>query len=359
MVASVVNNLKMKILFDLTPIYATRGGNHTYSKELYTALSKKPNLSLQTFSYKRKPSNYKGLLRKGNAAYRDLIYFPLFGGLRSFSAELVHSTGSPVLSLVSGDKHIITVHDLAILDTPERFSSWSKWYFDKIYLPSLMRCRAIITNSRFTQNRLQFFFPELANKSVVTPLAAKNFSHIEAIPVEGLDNDFYLFVGSSDPAKNFKLLHESYQEAGARGIALPRTVVVGTLNFGVGDGRKSDKNLIELGGVSDGQLKWLYEKCMAFLFPSCYEGFGLPILEAMSCGAPVICGRVCSLPEVAGGAACYSDLDPVAFLKAMQKLYLDADYRKHLVERGRMHLEAYDWQYTADLTHQVYLSTMP
>ena len=80
--------------------------------------------------------------------------------------------------------------------------------------------------------------------------------------------------------------------------------------------------------------------------------------KAMSCGAPVICGRVCSLPEVAGGAACYSDLNPVAFLKAMQRLYLDADYRKHFVERGRLHVDAYDWQYTADLTHQVYRSTM-
>ena len=183
----------MRVLFDLSPTYATWGGNHTYSKELYAALSRRPDLSLQTFSYKRKPSNYKGIWRKCNAAYRDLLYFPLIGRLRSSSADLVHSTGSPVFSLVSEDKHIITVHDVAILDTPERFSSWAKWYFDKIYLPSLERCGAIITNSHFTQNRLRSFFPELAKKSVVTPLAAKNFLHIKAIPVEGLDSDFYLF----------------------------------------------------------------------------------------------------------------------------------------------------------------------
>ena len=89
-----------------------------------------------------------------------------------------------------------------------------------------------------------------------------------------------------------------------------------------------------------------------------YEGFGLPVLEAMSCSAPVICGRVCSLPEVAGGAACYSELNPVAFFEAMEKLYLDADYRKHLVELGRLHMNAYDWQHTAYLTYQVYRSMM-
>ena len=152
----------MRILFDITPVYATRGGNHTYSKELYAALSGRPDLSLQTFSYKRKPSDYLGVMRKCNAAYRDLLYFPALGRLRSTSVDLVHSTGSPVLSHVSGDKHVITVHDLAIIDTPERFSSWSKWYFEKIYLSSLKRCRAIITNSQFTQSRLQLQFPHLS-----------------------------------------------------------------------------------------------------------------------------------------------------------------------------------------------------
>ena len=348
----------MKILIDTTPIYATRGGNHTYSKELFAALSGLPDLSLQTFSYKRKPTNYQGVMRKFNAAYRDLLYFPAFGRLSSMGVDLIHSTGSPVLSHVSGDKHVITVHDLAILDTPERFSSWSKWYFDKIYLPSLKRCRAIITNSQFTQSRLQALFPNLALKSTVTPLAAKDFSQIESIPVRGMDHEFFLFVGSSDPAKNLNLIIQSYQEAGRHGLALPKTIVVGTHNFGAGDNRVSDKNIITLGGVSDPQLKWLYEKCLAFLFPSYYEGFGLPVLEAMSCSAPVICGRVCSLPEVAGGAACYSELNPAAFFEAMERLYLDADYRKHLVERGRLHMDAYDWQHTAYLTQQVYRSVM-
>jgi alpha-1,3-rhamnosyl/mannosyltransferase len=348
----------MKILFDMTPVYSTSGGNHTYSKELYSALSRRPDLSLQTFSYKRKPSDYQGVMRKCNAAYRDLLYFTALGRLRSSGVDLVHSTGSPVLSHVTGDKHVITVHDLAIIDTPERFSSWSKWYFEKIYLSSLKRCRAIITNSQFTQSRLQALFPDLALKSTVTPLAAKDFSQIESIPVKGLDDEFFLFVGSSDPAKNFKLLHESYQEAGAHGVVLPKTVLVGTRNFGEGDNRDSGKNLVELGGVSDGQLKWLYEKCVAFLFPSYYEGFGLPVLEAMSCGVPVICGRVCSLPEVAGDAACYSELNAVAFYEAMERLYLDSDYRKQLVERGRVHLGMYDWQHTADLTHRVYSSIM-
>ena len=348
----------MKVLFDKTPVYATRGGNHTYSKELYAALSGFHDLSLQIFSYKRKASDYQGLVRKCNAAYRDLLYFPAFGHFCSKGVDLIHSTGTPVLSLVSGDKHVITVHDLAIIDTPERFSYWSKWYFERIYLPSLKRCRAIITNSQFTQSRLQAVFPDLALKSTVTPLAAKDFSQIESIPVNGLGHEFFLFVGSSDPAKNFNLLLESYKEAEARGLALPKTIVVGAHNFGAGDNRDSDKNIITLGNVSDRQLKWLYEKCLAFLFPSYYEGFGLPVLEAMSCSAPVICGQICSLPEVAGGAACYSELNPVAFFEAMEKLYLDADYRKHLVELGRLHMNAYDWQHTAYLTHQVYRSVV-
>ena len=97
---------------------------------------------------------------------------------------------------------------------------------------------------------------------------------------------------------------------------------------------------------------------MAFLFPSSYEGFGLPVLEAMSLGSPVICGRVCSLPEVAGDAACYSELNAIAFFETMEKLYLDAEYRGQLVERGQSRAKAFDWERTADLTHVVYKSVL-
>lgn len=348
----------MNILYDITPVYATRGGNHTYSKELYATLSASYDLSLHSFAYTRKPSNYKGFLRKFNAAYRDLIHFPVVGGIRSAGVDIVHSTGSPVISHAAGDKHVITVHDLAILDTPERFTSWSKFYFEKIFLPSLKNCRAIITNSRFTDSRLRALFPELAEKSIVTPLASKDFSEVIAEPIEGVEEEFYLFVGSSDPAKNYKLLLESYAEAGSRGLKLPKTAVVGTFNFGVGDERAANSNIVELGGVSDGQLKWLYEHCLAFLFPSYYEGFGLPILEAMSCGSPVICGRVCSLPEVAGDAACYSKLAGESFYESMRRLYEDIEYRELLANKGKDRVKGFDWHQTAGLTYEVYQSVI-
>ncbi len=348
----------MQILFDLTPVYATRGGNHTYSKELYSALSKEKAVHLVPFAYKLRPSALSGILRKGNAAYRDLVYFPIAGRIASRDADIVHSTGAPIFPWVPEEKHVVTVHDLAILDTPERFTSWSKWYFERVYLPALKRCRAIITNSQFTQSRLGALFPELAIKSSVTPLAAKDFSDIKSEPMDGLGDEFFLFVGSSDPAKNLKLVRESYREAESQGIKLPKTMVVGTLNFGVGDQRASDHNFVELGGVTDGQLKWLYEKCLAFLFPSYYEGFGLPILEAMSCGAPVICGRVCSLPEVAGSAACYSELNAGSYSEAMLRVYEDFDYRAILVDAGRARCRDFSWNYTAALTRDVYESIL-
>jgi len=348
----------MQILFDLTPIHATRGGNHTYSKELYSALSRKKTVELLPFAYKLRPSALSGILRKGNAAYRDLVYFPVAGRIASRNSTIVHSTGAPVFPWVAEEKHVVTVHDLAILDTPERFTSWSKWYFEHMFLPALNRCRAIITNSEFTQGRLAALFPELAAKSSVTPLAAKDFSHIEAMPVAGLEDEFYLFVGSSDPAKNLKLVRESYEVAEASGVTLPKTAVVGTLNFGVGDQRESDRNLVELGGVTDEELKWLYERCVAFLFPSYYEGFGLPVLEAMSCGAPVVCGHICSLPEVAGDAVCYAELNAESYAVAMKRLYVDVQYRSTLSELGRARCDMFSWSRTADLTLDVYNSIL-
>tara|TARA_B110000977_G_scaffold200584_1_gene291656 strand:+ start:11476 stop:12528 length:1053 start_codon:yes stop_codon:yes gene_type:complete len=348
----------MQILFDLTPVYATRGGNHTYSKELYSALSKEKAVHLVPFAYKLRPSALSGILRIGNAAYRDLVYFPIAGRIASRDADIVHSTGAPIFPWVPEEKHVVTVHDLAILDTPERFTSWSKWYFERIFLPALNRCRAIVTNSEFTQGRLGALFPELVVKSSVTPLSAKDFSHVEAQPIEGFEEGFYLFVGSSDPAKNLKLVRESYQAVEASGESLPKTAVVGTFNFGVGDQRGADRNLVELGGVTDGELKWLYERCVAFLFPSYYEGFGLPILEAMSCGAPVICGEICSLPEVAGDAACYAELNADSYAAAMKRLYADLEYRAVLIELGRKRCDLFSWDRTADLTLRVYNSIL-
>lgn len=344
----------MHILYDLTPVYATRGGNHTYSKELHAELSKNEALHLSEFAYKRRPGNMSGLSRKLNAAYRDFLYFPIGGRIQGKQADLIHSTGVPVLNGTPDHKHIITLHDLAILDTPERFSGWAKTYFERIYLPSLKRCRAILTNSHYTKGRLAHHFPELSNKATVTPLASKSFDGISSEPVTGLPDRFFLFVGSADPAKNLKLLSECYAEAESRNLTLPPTAVVGTANFGVGDDRQSDQNFSLLGGVNDSQLKWLYENCQAFLFPSYYEGFGLPILEAMTLGAPVICGRICSLPEVAGDAARYSELQAEAYTDAMHELDQDEGLRASLIEKGHSRAASFSWQATADITYQTY-----
>lgn len=346
----------MNVLYDLTPVYSTFGGNHTYSKELHAALSRISDLELQKFAYTRRPGSLSGLTRKLNAAYRDLCYFPLSGRWHSRKVDLIHSTGVPVFNLVPDEKHIITLHDLAILDTPERFTGWSKTYFNKIFQPALKRCRAILTNSQYTKDRLGHYFPELVNKASVTPLAAKSFAHITAEAIPNLPKRFFLFVGSADPAKNLKLIRDSYAEADARGIRLPKTAVVGTANFGVGDDRGFDANLIQLGGVSDEQLKWLYQNCTAFLFPSYYEGFGLPLLEAMSLGAPVVCDRICSLPEVAGDAACYSELEPESFLKAMVEIDQNGVYRSELIKKGKQQVSKFSWPETARITAEVYRS---
>ena len=110
-----------------------------------------------------------------------------------------------------------------------------------------------------------------------------------------------------------------------------------------------------LGFVPDATLAALYRMAAVFVFPSLYEGFGLPPLEAMASGTPVICANVSSLPEVVGDAAFLIDpLDPQAMADAMSRVLLDADLRAEMIRRGRERVHAFSWERSVKRIHDIY-----
>jgi alpha-1,3-rhamnosyl/mannosyltransferase len=110
-----------------------------------------------------------------------------------------------------------------------------------------------------------------------------------------------------------------------------------------------------VGPVTEGDLKALYTGAMAFCFPSLYEGFGLPILEAMACGTPVACSNTSSLPEVAGDAALYFDpIDVESMIQVLERMLTDAELRVELRAQGLARKSQFSWARTARETLQVY-----
>jgi glycosyltransferase involved in cell wall biosynthesis len=218
--------------------------------------------------------------------------------------------------------------------------------------PALRRARALACISDATRRDLVRHFPTAAAKSSTIPLAA-DASFGEAVAAPGhpeLDRPYVLAVGTLEPRKNLERLIAAWASMGddARGDHV--LALVGPRGWDAAPildaARAAGARL--LGHVSDEQLRALYAGCACFAYPSLYEGFGLPILEAMAAGAPVVTSNLSSLPEVAGDAALLVDpRDPRAIANAIGRVLGDPALADDLRARGRDRAREFSWDRTA------------
>jgi alpha-1,3-rhamnosyl/mannosyltransferase len=169
-----------------------------------------------------------------------------------------------------------------------------------------------------------------------------------------LPADFFLYVGSNKPHKNLPLLVQAHARLSA---TAPLLVIAGPWDARYPEARQiADPARVRfLGPVDEANLPALYSAALAFAFPSRYEGFGLPVLEAMACGTPVVCGNASSLPEVAGDAALLIDpTDAAALTEALQRLTDDSALRRQLSTRGLEQAARFSWARAAAETLEVY-----
>jgi glycosyltransferase involved in cell wall biosynthesis len=177
----------------------------------------------------------------------------------------------------------------------------------------------------------------------------------------GVEDEFLLFVGTLEPRKNLLTLLKAWDQIFRHTSLRPQLVVAGgqgwlmdeTFSFMKESG--TNERLVLTGYLDDEELRALYSSCKAFIYPSLYEGFGLPPLEAMACGAPVIASRIPSLQETLGDAAILNEpVDVDGLARSIIQILQNEERRLALISAGLKLVEHFSWQKVAQLTYEVY-----
>ena len=264
---------------------------------------------------------------------------------------------------------VLTVHDISYEHFPECFRLRERLR-NKIWVrASARRAEVVIAVSEYTKQDLVKTYGISPERVVVTLEAAdpafcpprSRAQTDEVCRRYEIDGPYVLYVGNIQPRKNLQRLIQAYGQLIAAGEITHRLVIVGQKAWLYSDvfeeARRSglSQQIIFTGYVPQEDLRHLYAGTDAFVFPSLFEGFGLPVLEAMACGAPVITSRTSSLPEVAGDAALYVDpyrVDDIA--RALQRLAHDEELRAQLSASGLKQAARFSWEETARRTLQAY-----
>lgn len=268
---------------------------------------------------------------------------------------------------------IVTVHDLSFLRFPEAFRRANRTYLSLFTRLSVRRATRVIAGSESTRRDVIALCGAPPERVVTVPYGVSEIftpASPEAVGAfrrrKGLPERFILFLGTLEPRKNIGRLIEAYAILRRRqDLDVPKLIIAG------GQGwfyetlftQVSDLNLIDdvlfPGYIPAEELPWWYRAAEMFVYPSRFEGFGLPVLEAMACGVPTITSNASSLPEVAGDAALLVDPDDTeALVNVIAQLLIDADLRAALREAGPRQAAQFPWTRTTFETLAVYRSVL-
>jgi glycosyltransferase involved in cell wall biosynthesis len=251
-------------------------------------------------------------------------------------------------------RQVVTVHDASVYRVPDAFSwKFRLWY--RFLLNALVRRSSLtLVVSEFARQEVQRFFGGKPQGLVVTSEGWQHLQRVEpqpspALPPNLASTKYYLAVSSPTPNKNFGLIVQALRTAGTQDIQF---LIAGSHNAkvfgGEGASTPDSAQVKYLGYVSDADLLQLYRHAHAFVFPSRYEGFGIPPLEAMSQGCPVLAARIDSVQEVCGDSALYFDPDsPESLLEALRMFEAHPTVRQTLAARAHDRAAQFSWESAA------------
>jgi glycosyltransferase involved in cell wall biosynthesis len=373
----------MKVRLDLTPALHNTAGTGRYVRELSKALVDLGHGDQLTFfcvdpeggssvgtpdSVPRKTIRCSKQGWSAAAALSSYLGIPMdrFVG----EADVFHATWH-LLPRLRSPASVMTLYDLAFVLYPETHLRVLRWSSNVLVPRYLRACDRIIAISESTKRDAIRMYRIPEDKIVVTHLAAEvrfrpeNPDRVAEVRRRfGLPLRFLLYVGTIEPRKNLDVLLGALSRLKGQGCEVP-LVVAGKLGWLYDEFLAKIRSLgleslvLLPGFVPEDDLPALYTAAEVFVYPSVYEGFGIPILEAMGCGTPVLCSNVSSLPEVTGdGGILLPPRDPAAWAEAIARLTERPVLRRELRERGFRQASRFRWEETAKRTWEVYRATL-
>lgn len=369
-------HLKRRVGIDLLGIQRGRsGGVETYIRELLRELPKDSELDILLFTSHANHQSfaeYDNVERvlcpvRGTRLVRRVVFeqLRLSGVARKHGCDLLYCPGylSPIFPRLPT---VVAIHDMNFRDIPASFSRTRRWLQECVIPGASRRASAVITMSEFSRRRILDELKLSPAKVHAIHLAARTFAaaapQIPAVTRWRLPKNFIISVsGASPPHKNIARLCRAFTRARASFnapwelwcIGPPSEMMASLRIVGESDGIRFP------GYVEDRELAALYHHAGGFVLPSMYEGFGLPALEAMCAGLPVLCSNTASLPEVVGKAALLFDpYSEQSIANALVQFVNDDDLRTRLIMDGTNNLKRFSWSKCAAATAGVFKSVV-
>jgi glycosyltransferase involved in cell wall biosynthesis len=367
----------LRIAIDAHSVGTGLGGNESYATNLIEALARIDNSNLYTLYVTRKQAVERFSNRWPNFTVRTTLpHSPLIRIPVTLSAELrrnrvdvlhVQFTAPPAPPCPV----VVSIHDLSFEHLPQTFKRRSRMQLRMTVRRSARLASQVISLSNHGRADIIDTYKINPDKVTVIPLAAPahfapvtNNDELQRVrQSHGIDGPYILSVGSIQPRKNLSRLLRAYSllRRNDPEVKLPKLVVAGKYAWLFEETIRAiaelglNDSVIMTGYVPAADLPALYSGALCFVYPSYFEGFGLPPLEAMKCGTPVIVGNRTSIPEVVGDAAILFDpFDVPDIASAIMKVIGDNDLRATLRTRGLERAKLFDWQQTARQTLEVY-----
>jgi glycosyltransferase involved in cell wall biosynthesis len=311
---------------DVSALAQTRAGTARYVRGLLRELPEVRRLSF-------------GGAGRASTLARELVWYPAV--LPLADVDLLHCPTYRGPLLRSRAPVVVTVHDLAVFRHPETFNRWTRT-ISPVLVPRVLRAaRRVIAVSEFTRRELVELLRVPEERIRVVPNGVEDEFGADGPAAAG---DYVLAVGTLEPRKNLARLVEAARRADVE------LRVVGARGWG--DVQVEGNGVRWLGEVPDGELARLYRGALCLAYPSLYEGFGIPVLEAMACGTPVVTSTGGATEEVAGGAAVLVDpLDPSSIAGGIAEAVAR---REELRREGLDRVRRFTWAVAARATRAVY-----